>query len=82
MSSQSAIPGSYRRCGECHKHVVCDEDIRHAYPHPIRGFDLDEGLTMVIGANQAAVIYEMGVVNGVLAPVVVHAMRAREKLLR
>ena len=50
-----------------HKHGVSDEDIRHAYAHPIRVFDLDEGFTMVIGANHAAIIYEIGVVDGVPA---------------
>ena len=49
---------------------------------PIRVFDLDEGFTMIIGANRAAIIYEIGVVDGVQAPVIVHAMRAREKFLR
>jgi hypothetical protein len=63
------------------KHGVSDEDIRHAYAHPIRIFNLDEGFTMVIGANRAAIIYEIGVVDGVPAPVVVHAMRARDKFL-
>jgi hypothetical protein len=43
------------------KHGVSDEDIRHAYAHPIRVFGLDEGRTMIIGANQAAIIYEIGV---------------------
>jgi hypothetical protein len=37
---------------------------------------------MIIGANHAAIIYEIGVVEGVLAPVVVHAMKARDKFLR
>ncbi len=37
---------------------------------------------MVLGANHAAVIFEIGVVDGVRAPVIVHAMRAREKFLR
>lgn len=64
------------------KHGVSDEDIRHACAHPIRVFELDEGFTMVIGANQAAIIYEIGVVDGVAAPVVVHAMKARDKFLR
>ncbi|MEO6715172.1 MAG: hypothetical protein ABIM89_17355 [Mycobacteriales bacterium] len=64
------------------KHGVSDDDIRHAYAHPIRVFDLDDGLTMVIGANQAAIIYEIGVIDGVAAPVVVHAMKARDKFLR
>lgn len=64
------------------KHGVSDEDILHAYSNPIRVFDLDEGFTMIIGANQAAVIFEVGVINGVTAPVIVHAMKARDKFLR
>jgi hypothetical protein len=64
------------------KHGVSDDDIRHAYAHPIRIFDLDEGFTMLIGANRAAIILEIGVIEGAPAPVVVHAMRARETFLR
>jgi hypothetical protein len=64
------------------RHGVSDEDMLHAYSHPIRIFELDEGLTMIIGANQAAIIYEIGVVDGVAAPVIVHAMRARDRFLR
>jgi hypothetical protein len=64
------------------KHGVSDEDILHAYSNPIRVFDLEDGFTMVIGANLAAVIFEIGIVNGVTAPVSVHAMKAREKFLR
>lgn len=64
------------------KHGVSDADIRHAYAHPLRIFDLEEGLAMVIGANQAAVVLEIGVVSGDSAPIVVHAMRARAKFLR
>jgi hypothetical protein len=42
---------------------------------------------MVIGANLSAIIYEIGVVDGVVvdgvsAAVIVHAMRARERFLR
>jgi hypothetical protein len=37
---------------------------------------------MIIGANQAAIIYEIGVVGGVPSPVIVHAMRARDRFLR
>lgn len=37
---------------------------------------------MVIGAKLAAIIYEIGVVDGVSAAVIGHAMRAREKFLR
>ena len=64
------------------KHGVSDQDILHAYANPIRVFDLGEGFTMVIGANLAAIIYEIGVVDGVTASVMVHAMTAREKFLR
>jgi hypothetical protein len=37
---------------------------------------------VIIGANRAAIIYAIGVVDGALAPVVVHAMKARDKFLR
>jgi hypothetical protein len=64
------------------RHGVSDEDMLHAFANPIRVFDLDEGLTMVIGANRAAIIFEVGVVDGNTAPVIVHAMKARDKFLR
>ena len=64
------------------KHGVSDDDILHAYANPIRVFDLDDGFTVIIGANAAAIVYEIGVVDGIPAPVIVHAMRAREKFLR
>jgi hypothetical protein len=64
------------------KHGVSDEDIRHAYANPIRIFDLEDGFTMIIGANRAAIVYEVGVIDGAHAPVIVHAMRAREKFMR
>lgn len=64
------------------KHGVSDDDMLHAYAHPLRVFELDEGFTMVVGASRAAIVYEIGVVDGVLAPVIVHAMRARDKFLR
>ena len=37
---------------------------------------------MLIGGSAAAVLYEIGVVEGTSAAVVVHAMRARDKFLR
>ncbi len=64
------------------KHGVKDEDMLHAYAHLIRVFQLEDGLTMIIGAGQAATVFEVGAVDGVEAPVIVHAMRAREKFLR
>jgi len=43
--------------------------------HPTRVFDLDDGLAMMIGANQAAIIDEVGVVGSVLEPVDGHAIK-------
>ncbi len=37
---------------------------------------------MVIGANRAAILWEVGVIDGGVAAVVVHAMKARDKFLR
>jgi hypothetical protein len=53
-----------------------------AYANPLRVFERDDGFTMVIGANRHAVIFEVGVVDGAETPIIVHAMRAREKFLR
>ncbi|MGI8947231.1 MAG: hypothetical protein ACR2FV_04500, partial [Ornithinimicrobium sp.] len=47
--------------------------------NPIRIWDLGEGFTMMVGANAAAIIFEVGHVQGDTAVVIVHAMRAREK---
>lgn len=52
-------------------HGVSDEDFPHAYANPIRVFELQR-FTLVIGANQAAIVFEMGVVDGHAAPVIVH----------
>lgn len=54
----------------------------HAYRHPIRAWGMDDGLTMLVGAHQAAIVLEVGYVQGDTAIVIVHAMRAREKFLR
>lgn len=64
------------------KHGVTDEDMLHAYRNPIRLFELDESFTMIIGASRTAIVFEVGVVQSRTAPVIVHAMRAREKFLR
>ena len=37
---------------------------------------------MMIGANAAAIIMEVGYIHGATAVVIVHAMPAREKFLR
>jgi hypothetical protein len=64
------------------KHGISDDDMLHAYRHPIRVFELDD-LTMVIGGDHAGRPIEVGVVRsdeGV--EFVVHAMAARPKFLR
>ncbi len=47
----------------------------------MRIFDVDEGLTMIIGPSRTATMLEIGVVQSDTADVVVHAMRARERFL-
>jgi hypothetical protein len=64
------------------KHGVADEDVLHAYANPIRLYAVDEGLQMFIGPDRAGRLLEVGVVEGDLAPVVVHPMPARATFLR
>ncbi len=62
------------------KHGIRDDDMMHAYRHPIRVFEHD-GLTMLIGPDQAARILEIGVVDAEGVEFIVHAMAARPKYL-
>jgi len=64
------------------KHGLDEDEILHAYRNPIRVWDLGDGFTMMIGANAAAIILEVGYVHGESAAVIVHAMPAREKFMR
>lgn len=64
------------------KHGLDEVEILHAYRNPIRVWDLGDGFTMMIGANAAAIILEVGYIHGETAVVIVHAMPAREKFLR
>lgn len=64
------------------KNGITAEDILHAYRNPLRVWDLGDGFTMMIGPNRAAIILEVGYVEGDTAMVVIHAMTAREKFLR
>ena len=64
------------------RHGVSEETIVHAFDNPIRSEDLDEGLTMLVGADSSGNLYEIGVVSSDDGPVVVHAMPARSKYLR
>lgn len=64
------------------RHGISKEEILHAYRNPIRVWDLGDGFTMMLGPNAAAIILEIGYVEGDTAVVIIHAMRAREKFLR
>jgi hypothetical protein len=44
----------------------------HAFNDPIRSEDLDEGLTILIGADHAGNLFEVGVVDGADGPIIVH----------
>jgi hypothetical protein len=63
------------------KHGVADEDMVHAYHHPIRVLVLDD-LTMLIGPDLSARLLEVGVSTREGIEFVVHAMPARPKFIR
>jgi hypothetical protein len=46
------------------KHGLTDEEIPHAYRNPVRAWDVGDGFTMIIGANQAALNLEVGDIQG------------------
>lgn len=62
------------------KHQITDDDMLHAYRHPIRVFDLDD-LTMLVGAATAGRMLEIGVATSDGIDFIVHAMPARAKFL-
>ena len=63
------------------KHEVADDDMLHAYRNPIRVFDFDD-LTMLIGADTAGRLLELGTASAEGIEFIVHAMPARQKFLR
>ncbi|MFM7044733.1 MAG: hypothetical protein ACKOYG_04190 [Ilumatobacteraceae bacterium] len=63
------------------KHGVGDEDMLHAYQHPIRVLRLDD-LTMLIGPDRAARLLEVGVSTAEGVEFIVHAMPARPRFIR
>ena len=64
------------------KHGIQDDDMIHAFNHPIFVDDLDEGFTMFIGADLSANLLEIGVIDSADGPIIVHAMPARPKYMR
>jgi hypothetical protein len=63
------------------KHGVADEDMLHAYHHPIRVFET-QSLVTLIGADRSGCLLEIGVALAEGWDFVVHAMPARAKFLR
>lgn len=63
------------------KHGIHDEDMLHAYRNPVRIFEFDD-LTMLIGADAAGRMVEVGLATAEGIDFIVHAMPARPKFLR
>jgi len=63
------------------RHGIANNDMLHAYRNPIRIFEFDD-LTMLVGADQAGRMLEVGVATGDGVEFIVHAMTARSKFLR
>lgn len=55
-------------------------DMLRVYPNPVRVFVVDD-LVMLIGADSAARMLEVGVIEGSDGNVIVHAMPARSRFL-
>ena len=64
------------------KHGIHDDDMLHAFNHPMSVEDLDVGFVMFVGADVAGNLLEIGVVDSTDGPIIVHAMTARPKYLR
>lgn len=66
-----------------HKHGIDDRDMLHAFDNAIDAYDLDEGFVMLIGPARNAQLLEVGyVTSSDGAHIIVHATKARPKLLR
>ncbi len=63
------------------KHGMAD-DILHAFNHPLRYEDLDDGFVMIIGPTRSANLIDVGFIDTDHGPVIVHAMTARRKYWR
>ena len=57
-------------------------NILHAFDHPMWIEDFEDGLPMVIGPDAIGRLLEIGIIDGLDGPCVIHAMHARAKYLR
>lgn len=64
------------------KHGIHDNDMLHAFDHPIFVNDLDDGFVMFVGADTTGDLLEIGVIDSTDGPIIIHAMAARPKYLR
>ena len=64
------------------KHGVHDDDMIHAFNHPMFVDDQDDGFVMFVGADTSANLLEIGVIESVDGPIIIPAMTARPKYLR
>ncbi|MBN2114209.1 MAG: hypothetical protein JW785_08805 [Acidimicrobiia bacterium] len=63
------------------KHEVAVEDMLHAYQHAVRVFET-HGLVILIGADRAGCLLEVGLASAEAMDFVVPAASARAKSLR
>ncbi len=64
------------------KHGVHDDDMIHAFNHPMFVDDHDDDFVMFVGADTSGNLLEIGVIESVDGPIIIHAMAARPKYLR
>jgi hypothetical protein len=63
------------------KHGIQDEDVLHAYRHPVRVFEVGD-LVMLIGGDRSGRLLEVGMTEAEGIEFIVHAMPARSKFVR
>ena len=63
------------------KHGIQDEDMLHAYRHPVRVFEVGD-LVMLIGGDRSGQLLEVGMTEAEGIEFIVHAMPARSKFVR
>lgn len=63
------------------RHRIADDDMLHAYRHPIRVFE-NRDLFVLIGADRSGRLLEIGVASAEGLDFIVHAMPARPRFLR
>jgi hypothetical protein len=63
------------------KHGIQDEDMLHAYRHPVRVFEVGD-LVMLIGGDRSGRLLEVGLTEAEGIEFIVHAMPARSMFVR